>query len=127
MIGRVTYVPPRSAELYYRQILLAIQKGCTDYDRSLKEFVSLPQPDMSNFSFFQNTFIVDELNYDKEDMTKQHASMLESLKTEQVGVYEEVMSAVLLQEEWFFFCMAMVVQGKPLCGEHCHVLLDLRE
>jgi len=32
MIGRVTYVPLGSGELYYMRILLAIQKGCTDYD-----------------------------------------------------------------------------------------------
>jgi len=36
MIGRVTYVPPRSGELYYMQILLTIQKGCTDYDNIKK-------------------------------------------------------------------------------------------
>jgi len=36
---------------------------------------------MSNSSFFHNTFIVDELNYDREDMGRQHASMLESLNT----------------------------------------------
>jgi len=32
MIGRVTYVPLGSGELYYMRILLAIQKGCTDYN-----------------------------------------------------------------------------------------------
>ena len=90
--------------------------------RSLKEFVLLPQPDMSNLSFFQNTFIVDELNYDKEYMGRQHASMLQSLNTDQVKVYKEIMSAVLLQEGGFFFCMAMMVLEKHLCGEHCHVL-----
>ena len=250
MIGRVTYVPPGSGELYYMRILLAIQKGCTDYDsiktvngqiheiyeqacyalglladdkefidaiieacelasgnqlrrlfvsllvmntmskpdvvwnatwkllsdeilhhkrklnnlpgtifstftniiilfslyiffvglqiadpqlqeiemllvsngRSLKEFVSLPQPDMSNSSLFQNNFIMDELNYDKEDMGRQHASMLQDLNCEQLKVYKEIMSAVILQEEGFFFCMAMVVLEKRLCGEHYHVL-----
>jgi len=82
----------------------------------------LPQPDMSNLSFFQNTFIVDELNYDKEYMGRQHASMLQSLNTDQVKVYKEIMSAVLLQEGGFFFCMAMVVLEKCLFEEHCHVL-----
>ena len=32
MIGKVTYVPPGSGELYYMRILLAIQKDCIDYD-----------------------------------------------------------------------------------------------
>jgi len=53
---------------------------------------------MSDSSLFQSTFIVDKLNYDKEDMEKQHAPMLESINTEQVGVYEETTSAVLLQQ-----------------------------
>jgi len=30
--GRLTYIPPRSSELYYIRILLRIQKVCTNYD-----------------------------------------------------------------------------------------------
>jgi len=58
---------------------------------------------MSNSSLFQNNFIVDELSYNKEDMGRQHSSLLQDLNCDQLKVYKEIMSAVLLQEGGFFF------------------------
>jgi len=40
--------------------------------RCLKDYPSLPQLDISDLNTFQNRFIVDELQYNKEDMAKEH-------------------------------------------------------
>jgi len=40
--------------------------------RCLKDYPSLPQLDISDLQTFQNRFIVDEMQYNKEDMAKEH-------------------------------------------------------
>jgi len=107
--------------------LLVIEMFFVSNGRSLKEFVSLPQLDMSNSSFFQNTFIVKELNYDKEDMAKQHASMLESLNTEQVEFMKRSCHQSFYKKEGSFFLYGHGGTGKTFMWRTCHVLLDIRE
>ena len=96
----------------HKLCLIEIEILLVSNGRSLKEFVSLPQPAMSNTSFFQNTFIVDELNYDKEDMGRQYASMLESLNTEQVKVYRDHVSSNFRRRNVLFFLYGYSDTGK---------------
>ncbi|XP_027903668.1 uncharacterized protein LOC114163562 [Vigna unguiculata] len=163
-IGRLTYIPPGSGELYYLRILLTIQKGCIDYEsiktidrkyyetyqeacyvlglladdkeyidaikeaslqiqtaelqklclleieemlmsngRSLKDYPSLPQLDLSDVHTFNNRFIIDELQYNKQDMAKEHDSLFKALNDEQIHVYQDIMTIVLSKKGGFFF------------------------
>ena len=63
--------------------------------RSLKDYSLLPQLDISYSFPFQNKFIVDELQYNKENMAKEHAILFKSLTKEQVHVYDDIMKAIL--------------------------------
>jgi len=55
--------------------------------RSLKDYPSLPQLDLSDVHTFNNRFIVDELQYNKQDMMKEHDSLFKALNDEQIHVY----------------------------------------
>jgi len=52
--------------------------------RYLKDYPSLLQLDISDLNTFQNRFIVDELQYNKEDMAKEHDIFFKELNDEQV-------------------------------------------
>ena len=82
--------------------LLEIQELLMANDRSLQEFVCLPQLDPSHSSFFQNSFIMDELNYNKDEMVKEHTSLLKCLTAEQLNVYENIISSVVSEKGGFF-------------------------
>jgi len=69
----------------------------------IKNYSSLPQPDLSNSFKFHNKFIIDEMNYDKEQMEKLHHSLLQSITIEQLHVYNRIMTTVNLDVRNFFF------------------------
>ena len=71
--------------------------------RSLKDYPSLPQLDISYSFPFENKFIIDELQYNKEDMAKEHAILFKSLTDDQVHVYDDIMNAILSKNGGFFF------------------------
>jgi len=78
----------------------------------LKDFPSLPQPIHSDSFIYQNRFIIDELNYDKIEMSEMHCSLFQSLTPEQVDVYENIMTAVLSKVGGFFFLYGYGGTGK---------------
>ena len=69
----------------------------------MKDYPSLPQLDLSDVHTFNNRFIVDELQYNKEDMAKEHDSLFKALNDEQIHVYQDIMTAVLSKKGGFFF------------------------
>jgi len=69
----------------------------------LKDYPSLPQLDILYLHTFQNISIVDELQYNKEDMAKEHDILFKALNDEQVHVYQDIMTAVLSKKGGFFF------------------------
>jgi len=56
--------------------LLEVEELPNSNGRALKDYSSLPQPDLSNSFKFHNRFIIYEMNYDKEQMEKLHHSLL---------------------------------------------------
>jgi len=56
--------------------LLEVQELLNSNGRALTYYSCLPQPDLSNSFKFHNRLIVDEMNYDKEQMEKLHQSLL---------------------------------------------------
>jgi len=65
--------------------------------KSLKDFNSLPQPIHSDSFIYENRFIIDELNYDKIQISEIHSSLFQSLTAKQLVVYENIMTTVLSQ------------------------------
>ena len=70
-----------------------------------------PQLDLSHSSLFQNRFIMDELNYNNDEMEKEDISLLKCL-TEQLNVYEEIISLVESEKNGFFFLYGYGGTGK---------------
>jgi len=86
----------------------------------LKDFPNLPQPIHLDSFIYQNRFIIDELNYDKIEMSEMHCSLFQSLTPEQVEVYENIMTATLLEVCGFFFSYMVMEEPKKLsCGKLC--------
>lgn len=65
---------------------------------SLKDYIYLSMPNVSHSLIFQNRFIINELNYNKETMTQVHASLLQLLTDDQLHIvvwrHHEVFSKV---------------------------------
>ena len=59
--------------------LIEIEKLLNSNGISLKDYTSLPCPDSSNFDFYENKFIVEQLNYDTNELTKLNATLLKLL------------------------------------------------
>lgn len=57
--------------------------------KALKDYVWLPQPELSYSILFANKLIVDKVKYNEEEMANKHANMLKSLNNEQLHVYEK--------------------------------------
>ena len=76
-------------ELY----LIEIEKLLNSNGRSLKDCTFLSCPDSSNFDFYENKFIVEQFNYDTNELTKLHA-LLKLLTKEQLDVYNQIIEAM---------------------------------
>lgn len=63
--------------------------------KSLRDFDSMSSPHLSSLNDFENRLLVDELNYDKEELASMLYSMLPQLTEEQKHVYDEIMNSVL--------------------------------
>ena len=83
--------------------MLQIQEMLMSNGRCLKDYPSLPQLDISDLHTFQNRFIVDDLQYNKENMAKEHDILFKALNDEQVHVYEDFMTTILSKKRGLFF------------------------
>ena len=62
--------------------LIEIEKLLNSNGISLKDYTSLPCPDSSNFDFYENKFIVEQLNYDTNKLIELHSTLLKLLAEE---------------------------------------------
>jgi len=92
--------------------LLEVEELLNSNGRALTDYSSLPQPDLSNSFKFHNRFIIDEMNYDKEQMEKVHHSLLQSITNEQLHVYNKIMTAMNSYVGNFFFLYGYGGTGK---------------
>ncbi|XP_057451847.1 uncharacterized protein LOC130743628 [Lotus japonicus] len=83
--------------------LTEIEKILQRNDKSLKDHSCLPYQIFDDVEQFQNKFIVDELNYNKQEMTAKQASYLTMMTAEHNGVYDNIMQSVLSESGRFFF------------------------
>lgn len=73
-----------------------------------------PSSTMENSSI--DRLILEELDYNMDDLRDEHQRLLIQLNYEQRAVYEKVLAAVSSGNGGFFSSMDIEVQGKPLCG-----------
>jgi len=92
--------------------LLKVEELLNFNGRALTNYSSLPQPDLSNSFKFHNRYIIDEMNYDKEQMEKLYHSLLQSVTNEQLHVYNKIMTAVNSDVGNFFFLYGYGGTGK---------------
>jgi len=65
---------------------LQVQELLIANGMSLKDYIYLSMPNVSHSLIFQNRFIINELNYNKETMTQVHASLLQLLTDDQLHI-----------------------------------------
>ncbi|XP_057452636.1 uncharacterized protein LOC130744471 [Lotus japonicus] len=92
--------------------LIEIEKILQGNGRSLKEFPCLPYPKFSEIHTFENRFVADELNYNRDEMVKIHDELVSSLTSEQNIVYKNVLDVVLSDNGRFFFLYGFGGTGK---------------
>lgn len=105
--------------------LCELEKLLLKNGRSLKEFESMPYPSQIDVSNFDNRFLVDELSYDREQMTAMHQSLMKNMTVEQRAAYDEIISSVHSKSGGFFSYMVMEVLERHLFG--IHYLLDFEQ
>ena len=98
--------------LNYKKCLIQIQEMLMSNGRCLKDYPSLPQLDISDVQTFNNRFIVDELQYNKEEMAKEHDILFKALNDEQIHVYQDIMTVVVSKKGGFFFLYGYGGTGK---------------
>ena len=62
--------------------LIEIEKLLNSNGRYLKDYISLTCPNSYNFDFYGKKFIVEQLNYDTNELTELHATLLKLLTEE---------------------------------------------
>jgi len=63
--------------------LIEIEMLLQENGRPLTDFKSMPRPNTADMPTFTNKLIVDELNYNNDELEKTHANMLLILTDEQ--------------------------------------------
>lgn len=74
--------------------LLDIEKLLQQNGCSLADF-SMPFPTVSEGFGFQNKLIADELNYDREEMTRRHGELHKNLNEDQKKAYDRIRDSVI--------------------------------
>jgi len=80
--------------------------------RSLTDFKSMLRPNAAYMPTFTNKLIVDELNYNKDELEKTHDDMLLMLTDEQRYAHDKIMEFVGSDNGGFFFLYGYGSTGK---------------
>ena len=83
--------------------LIEIEMLLEENRRSLTEFKYMPRPNVADMPTFTNTLIVDELNYNKDELVETHVDMLLMLTDEERCVHDKIMDSVGSNNDDFFF------------------------
>ncbi|XP_057445063.1 uncharacterized protein LOC130737334 [Lotus japonicus] len=107
-IGRLQYIPPGiGLRIAYADLkilcIIEIEKLLQRNGRSLNDYPCLPTPEYDEVLQFDNRFIVDEQNYDKDALKVQYIELLSMLTPEQKSVYERVVTSALSNSGGFYF------------------------
>ncbi|XP_057452093.1 uncharacterized protein LOC130743892 [Lotus japonicus] len=92
--------------------LIEIEKMLQTNGRTLKEWPSLPYPSFCETFRFENQFVADELNYNKDEMNALHQQLFCSLTSGQKGAYTQILNVVSSNNRGFFFLYEFGGSGK---------------
>jgi ATP-dependent DNA helicase PIF1 len=92
--------------------LIEVEKLLCSNGKSLKKYKSMPYPDILKTINSSNKLILDQLNYDKQEMAKLHESMLHKLTQEQMSVYNQIIDSVSTGAGGLFFLYGYGGTGK---------------
>ncbi|XP_057763551.1 uncharacterized protein LOC130984017 [Arachis stenosperma] len=97
--------------------LLEIEEILNRNGKSLREFPTMPFPDVDDTQFTmeqasQNKLILDELRYDRALLAKQHKQFLSQMNTDQKHVYDKIIAAVTSNSGGVFFLYGYGGTGK---------------
>ncbi|XVF70623.1 hypothetical protein PTKIN_Ptkin11bG0177800 [Pterospermum kingtungense] len=86
---------------------------------------NLPTPTLSSNQFSIDKLLLEELDYNRNDLQVEHENLVRELNVEQKNAYENVLKSVLINEGRFFSSTDMVEQGKHFYGRQSSQPLDL--
>lgn len=89
-----------------------IDKLLRSIGKSLMKFPQLPQPPPSYLNHGTNHLIIEETNYDIDEMSTKPYQLHANLNSDQLIIYEEVLSSVVQRLGKVFF-----VYGSGGCGK----------
>lgn len=101
-----------SNDQLHNHALIDIDVFLKSNNRSLADFPTMPQPDMTSVPLDFNRLIYDELNYDRSFLASEHARILSTMTSEQRNIYDTVMECVLLNKPGLFFVNGFGGSGK---------------
>ncbi|XP_056855869.1 uncharacterized protein LOC108836073 [Raphanus sativus] len=91
--------------------LLEIEKILKSNGSSLSNWNKMPKP-FCDADDSQNVLILDELNYNREDLREEHDRDIVKMTDEQRKIYEEIMEAVIEKKGGIFFVYGFGGTGK---------------
>jgi len=103
--------------------LIEIEMLLEENRRPLTEFKSMPRPNAADMPTFTNKLIVDELNYNKDELAETHADMLLMLTDEQRCVHDRIMDSVGSNDDGFFFLYGYGGTGKTFLWKTLSVVV----
>ncbi|XP_072073951.1 uncharacterized protein [Arachis hypogaea] len=92
--------------------LIEIEKILNSNVRSLRDYQSMPCPEMSDVRLFQNKLIEEELAYDTNELTHTNLYTEQKMTHEQRLVFDEILNAVITDFGGFYF-----LYGHGGCGK----------
>ena len=110
--------------------LMDIDKILHSYDKTLKDYPSMPLATEVDSSLLTERVIREELNFNRDDLNKNTSDMLAITPPEQKYAFDKIVTAVYCDEGGFFFvyghgvlekyfsrtlCLMRFAQGVILC------------
>ncbi|XP_072073467.1 uncharacterized protein [Arachis hypogaea] len=83
--------------------LIEIEKILNSNVRSLRDYQSMPYPEMSHVRLFQNKLIEEELAYGTNELTHTNLYTEQKMTHEQRLVFDEILNAVVTDSGGFYF------------------------
>ncbi|XP_020961168.1 ATP-dependent DNA helicase PIF1-like [Arachis ipaensis] len=83
--------------------LIEIEKILNSNARSLRDYQSMPYPEMSDVRLFQNKLIEEELAYDTNELIHTNLYTEQKMTHEQRLVFDEILNAVITDSGGFYF------------------------
>ncbi|MCI25253.1 helicase-like protein, partial [Trifolium medium] len=82
------------------------------HGKSLKDYPDMPRPEAGLMPDIGNRLIYDELNYDRQSLSKEHAALMSTMTAEQRRIYDKIMARIERKMPGFFFLYGYGGTGK---------------